>query len=171
VLDPGLSLSLAGVPGRIKAFGGAYRGARWRCGDLVLEFTSMVPAPAASLLTSDETGELVFDLGDALLERTLASVSDPDWTFVDGDPATFRWSPAADVAGQTSIGVSWGEPTATVLVERPITHVDPATFSIPLPPGAGTSLWFTVPVFRSCGESCTLSIWSQAWHTATLTPP
>jgi hypothetical protein len=165
-------MSLAGVPGHITQGGGAYRGARWQCGAISLEFTPGRHDPSATLLISDDTGELSLDLGDALVERSVEAVSDPDWTFTDGQAATFRWSPASDVAASYDIGIAWYAPSGSVLPTQPITHVDDRTFTVPLPPGAGTSLWFSPVIHRGCGESnCTLNVFAAVTHPATLTPP
>jgi hypothetical protein len=171
VLDPSLQMSLAGVPGQISQGGGAYRGARWQCGAILLQFAPNRYDPSATLRISDDTGELSFDLGDALVARSVEAVSDPDWTFADGQAATFRWSPASDVASSFDIGITWGAPSGSVLPTQHITHVDDATFTVPLPPGAGTSLWFSPLIHRGCGEGCTLNVFAAVTHPATLTPP
>lgn len=161
-----LSISLTGVPGRIKTGGGAFKGARWQCGDIQLEFTPMSNAPAATILISDETGELSFDLGDALVQRSVEAVDNPDWTFVEGEPAVFRWSPASDVETPTNIRVGWDGTYSSL----PIMYYDAGKFSVPLPPGNGTALHLVEPRQRACGENCMLTTAWSLFHAATLIP-
>jgi hypothetical protein len=168
VLDPGLSMSLAGVPGRIKSPGGPYRGARWRCGDLILDLTPMKNAAAAVVEISDETGTVSYDLGDALMPRTVEPVGQPDWAFPLDHPSTFRWSPAADVALRGLISVSWDDPAEAANSSRqvPITHVDAATFTLELPKATSPTLWLIGGAYRSCGENCSVSVYASLKHTA-----
>ena len=170
VIDPSVTLSLAGVAGRIKSPGGAYHTAHWQCGSTELEVVlpPTVHAPTASLAITDETGELLLDLGNVLLERAVEAVNNPSWTFANDQPGTFRWSPASDVAQRSDIGMSWGETSAAVM--QPITHLDDATFTAPLPPGASNQLWLIANDYRSCGENCKLTAIARVHHAATLNP-
>lgn len=170
VLDAGLQISLAGVPGSIKDAGGAFKGAHWNCGNLSLAFPPMPHMPSATLVISDDSGEMSFDLGDALFARSVEAVSNSDWRFTAGQTATFRWSPEGDVANNLTFGIAWDHPDGSVLPEKPITHVDPATFGIALPPGDGTALWFSPPLLRACGGNCSLNVFSQVTHPAEVTP-
>jgi hypothetical protein len=173
VVDTGLAMTLAGVPGVVEQAGGAYRGARWQCADVILAFTPNVHAASASIVVTDDTGTIVFNLGDALVERSVEGVDHPDWMYVGNEKsATFRWSPASDIATESTIYASWEDPTLSTGIlanfAEPITHVDAATFTTKLPTRTSSTLWLTTAPYRPCGPNCAFSLISSVSHALTF---
>lgn len=172
VIDPGLSVSIAGIPGRIKQAGGAYHGARWRCGDILLAFEPTIHAPAAKIEVTDGSETLSYDVGDALVERSVVPVDHADWALVRTVPNAFRWSPESDVANRNAVGIAWKDPwTITGFSLTPITHVDAATFEVTLPSGPTNTLWLSTSNERACGPNCRMYVSARTHHFATSAPP
>ena len=166
VLEDEFTATLDGTAGSISRGGWTCAGpSGMACAAPRVEFDNAVRTPDAQIVLTDSKQSLTLPLGDALVQRTMERLDQPDWTLQVGQPVSIRWSPAPDLA---DLRVKVGYTLANVTPSAGW-GIDAAAITI-----TGDTINFTVPDDDRMGPgTLTVSvegIRALATHTIQLSP-